>query len=314
VNRDEKDPFSKPWLPYRDQLRLLVSRGLGIDDSARAATILSHLKYYRFSGYCLAFEARRHQFRSGVSFEQVYGAYEFDRELRRLLTEALEWVEIDVRTVVAHEFARRHGPFGHLDAAVFYRLFDHHAWLERAREAARRSNEVFVAHHRDRYREFPDLPIWVLVEILSFASVSRLFAGMLREDQKAVAGRYARQPGDLASWLHHLSYVRNSCAHYARIWDRIHPIAPRRPAGASWTTTTVPRNDRIYMTLLVLASMVSRIDALSVARRAWARRVEEHVETRTPCLDHAMSQMGLPPDWMAHPEWRRMKDVGGEAT
>ncbi len=307
-----KTSYTKPWLSCQDQLRLLASRGLAIGDADRAATTLSHLEYYRFSGYCLAFEVSRHEFAPGVSFDDVYSAYEFDRGLRRLLTEALEWIEIDFRTVLAHEFAQRHGPFGHRKATLFAAGFDHALWIERARETARRSSEVFVTHYRGKYQEFPDLPIWALVEILSFGSVSKLFKGMLRDDQRPVGRRYARQPSDLSSWLHHLSYMRNSCAHYARVWDRVHPIAPKRPAGNAWSTRQIPQNNRVFMTLLVLASLLSRVDALAVCRSSWARRVERHISDSTPRVQHAWSQMGIPSDWTDHPEWRQLCVAQGE--
>jgi abortive infection bacteriophage resistance protein len=74
--------YQKPWLSYRDQVALLQSRGLVVADVQAAEDFFRHLNYYRFSGYCLAFEASRHQFHTGVSFEQVRAAYEFDCVLK----------------------------------------------------------------------------------------------------------------------------------------------------------------------------------------------------------------------------------------
>jgi abortive infection bacteriophage resistance protein len=119
--------YAKPWLSYSEQVARLADRGLSVPDAAAAERFLTHVNYYRFSGYCLAFEQQRHVFLPGVTFDDIAGAYAFDVVLRDLLTEALEVIEIDVRTCLAHSFGQRHGPFGHTDPANFFRRFDHAA-------------------------------------------------------------------------------------------------------------------------------------------------------------------------------------------
>jgi hypothetical protein len=69
--------YTKPWKSYEDQVALLQTRGLVVADSVVATTFFRHVNYHRFSGYCLAFEQARHQFRTGVTFEQVRAAYDF---------------------------------------------------------------------------------------------------------------------------------------------------------------------------------------------------------------------------------------------
>lgn len=60
--------YSKPWTSVADQLSLLESRGLIVTERPAAENTLRHLNYYRFSGYCLAFEDERHRFRNDVTF------------------------------------------------------------------------------------------------------------------------------------------------------------------------------------------------------------------------------------------------------
>ena len=117
--------YQKPWLSHADQVAQLVSRGLTVADPAAAEQFLSHVNYYRFSGYCLAFEQPRHSFPKGVTFEDITGAYAFDVVLRDLLTEALEVIEIDVRAYLAYHFGQSYGAFGHTNPANFFGRFDH---------------------------------------------------------------------------------------------------------------------------------------------------------------------------------------------
>ena len=82
-------PYQKGWLSYADQVQRLQQRGLVVSDLRKAEQFLSHLNYYRFNGYCLAFESQRHTFVAGTTFEQIVDAYQFDLSLRDLVTEAL---------------------------------------------------------------------------------------------------------------------------------------------------------------------------------------------------------------------------------
>ncbi|MBI4801054.1 MAG: Abi family protein [Elusimicrobia bacterium] len=72
-------PYNKPPLTYSQQVALLKSRGLVIADSAAAEAYLSRINYYRFSAYCLPFEAVRHQFKPAATFDDLKALYEFDR-------------------------------------------------------------------------------------------------------------------------------------------------------------------------------------------------------------------------------------------
>lgn len=62
-------PYQKGWLSYADQVQLLQKRGLVVSDLRKAEQFLSHLNYYRFSGYCLAFKSQRHQEEANRSSE-----------------------------------------------------------------------------------------------------------------------------------------------------------------------------------------------------------------------------------------------------
>lgn len=293
--------YEKPWKSYEEQVALLESRGLHIPDAAAAAVTLSHIKYYRFSGYCLAFETGRHAFSPGTTFDDVLCAYEFDRILRRLFVEALEWIEIDIRTAIAHEFGRLHGPFGHTNAQLFRDKDEHSKWIDRLRRHTVNSRETFARHHRWRYVEFPDLPLWAAVELMSMGTISHLFANMRDPDRSPVAQRYGIQPKLLESWLHHLNYVRNSCAHYARLWDKKMSIAPKRSPRKSWNS--VVDNQSLYPSILVIATLLQPIDALAREINGWKRQLEHHIHHNKPNLPGANAQMGLPDEWDHNPEW-----------
>jgi abortive infection bacteriophage resistance protein len=307
----QKREYQKSWLSLEDQVTLLQSRGLIVANRTSAIAFLSHINYYRFSGYCLAFEKARHEFLPGTTFEQVQSSYQFDRNLRDIVTEALEVIELDVRTSIAFTFGKTYGPFGHTVANNFYvdskypnkHQEWHTKWLDKLHEEAARSSELFVTHFQRNYREFPDLPIWIVTEVMSFGGLSQMFNAMRRKDHKLVAARYNIQPNELISWMHHMVYVRNLCAHHSRLWDRIWSVSPTLPYGTAWKPPLIPANNRLFATLLLLNHLLTRCPSNTAFGAEWRDRVVKLL-TQPPACPNAFQYMGLTPQWHQHPLWK----------
>ena len=295
--------YQKPWLPYRGQIARLQSRGMVINDVQAAIEFLQHINYYRFTGFCVAFESSRDQFADGVTFGQVQATCEFDRDLRDLVTEALEVVELNFRTAVAYHFGQKYGAFGHATPSNFFKRFKHGEWMARLRSEANRSSEEFVEHFKVTYSDFPDLPVWVITEIMSFGALSRMCGGMLKRDRKEIAHRYGLQPRDWVSWVHHLSYVRNLCAHHARLWDRKWSIKPRLPSACEWRPPYLPGNNRLFATLLILSVLMTHCPTAKDYKTAWRSRVEALID-QPPSVANAANLLGLTETWETHPLWK----------
>jgi len=304
-------PYDKKWLSMDDQMVLLESRGLVIDDKQDCKELLYHLGYYRLSGYALAFEPSRHKFLEGTSYRDIADAYCFDMLLRDVIADALEVIEVDFRTTVAHFFSQRVGAFGHLDQVNFQqprgystrlKLFDHADWLESLREEAARSKELFVSKYQQTYDEFPDLPIWIATEVASFGTVSRMFSGMVPNLQKPIALRYSMQQQDLASTLHHFTYIRNICAHHSRLWDRELRIGLQLPTGKHWQPPLIPEARRLYPTLLLIYRILQKCRRQKGFTAEWKKRIDE-VMLGIPNVPGALDRMGMPEKWNRHPYW-----------
>jgi abortive infection bacteriophage resistance protein len=140
-------------------------------------------------------------------------------------------------------------------------------------------------------------------EIMSFGSLSMMFSGMLKSDQKRVAYRYGLQPSTLRSWMHHLVYVRNLCAHHARLWDRIWAIKAELPHGAMWHPPHLPGNDRLFSTLLILFWMMKHSGGINPFSRQWRERIIEHL-LHPPNTPEAIRRMGLAVRWQTQPLWQ----------
>jgi abortive infection bacteriophage resistance protein len=83
-----------------EQITLLKSRGMLMKDEQKAAFYLGHISYFRLKGYWWDMQTDRinHIFAPNSYFEDVISRYNFDRQLRLILFDAIEFIEIALRT------------------------------------------------------------------------------------------------------------------------------------------------------------------------------------------------------------------------
>lgn len=91
---------------------------------------------------------------------------------------------------------------------------NHKTFIEDIKEeVGRNSKAPFVRNFRDNY-EGGELPIYALVEVFSFGTLSKFYKNMKNVDKKVVAKSFGIGYTYLESWLESISYVHNICAHY----------------------------------------------------------------------------------------------------
>jgi abortive infection bacteriophage resistance protein len=109
---------NKPFKSINEQVDILKERGLIINDITYAHRVLSHVNYYRLSGYTLTLR-RNNEFYSNVTLEQVMQIYNFDAELRVALLYLLEYIEVSFRTHLGYFHAKKYGALGYLSKDSF---------------------------------------------------------------------------------------------------------------------------------------------------------------------------------------------------
>lgn len=265
--------YFKPATTYEQQADLLLQRGLAANRDVLLRRLQS-VGYYRLCAYWHPFKRPDDSFEPGTNFDTIWQRYTFDRQLRLLVMDGIERVEVAVRTVLLTELALRGGPFVHLDIRNFHGVAsDTHArFVAELRDGAQRSREVFVDHFRATYDEFPDLPIWAAAEIMSFGHMLTLFNMSGKHVQNTVAARYNLPGIVLQSWLLTLNYVRNLCAHHSRLWNRelaIRPAIPYAKRHPEWHGTVPIDNRRVFAVLTLLHYLLRRV----APQTHWRNRV-----------------------------------------
>jgi len=224
---------SKEWLSFGEQLDKLIARGCIVRDRDAAIAALKRVNYYRFTAYLLPFREREADaYKKGITFERVYAIYEFDRKMRSILFLAIEEIEIFLRTQFSYYHAEKYTPLGYLNPKNFHGNCRHNTFIERfEREVERNHSLLFVKHHKENYSG--NFPLWVAVELFSFSALSRFYSDLTTSDQKALSKilypEMSLSNTVLASWLRCLTDLRNTCAHYGRLYYRTFPAMPKTP-------------------------------------------------------------------------------------
>jgi abortive infection bacteriophage resistance protein len=226
--------------------------------------------------------------------------YVFDRKLRLLLLDAIERIEVALRAAVTHQVSMKYGSFGHCDRRAFIDGFKHEEFLHEVRLAESESHESFVQHFRSRYTTDDHLPIWMATELLSFGSVSRMFKFLTADLFKKVVKGFNAHELFLPSWIHSLSYVRNTCAHHSRVWNRSLAIRPRLPDPVPWFPYRIPGNANIYCILVIVHHLLRTI----APAETWTSRVVSLCEDYP---DVPLEALGMPDNWRDIPPWSAVR-------
>jgi len=342
-------PFSKPSIGLEEQMSLLQQRGLTIKEPERAKHYLEVISFFRLSAYMRPFQKlndNEHQFHDGSEFKQVVALYAFDRELRLLVMDAVERIEVATRAmfnnVMGPKYQKDDEPYSgshwYMNRTHFNLNYDHNRLLnslnvkqdkERgilAREVEKINNsphhseekrkilinlkqrENYCRYYVNHYNE-PNLPpCWAVIEELTLGDLSYLYKGLRKDaDRKAIAKRFNVPQDKFASWLHTLTFIRNCCAHHARLWNRELPIAPKLMRDKEWQLPAVLPNShvqpakRLYSVLLLLAHLMKEVSPDSLWTEKLVQLIAKHPEV-------PIKSMGFPENWLQHPFWTLKDD------
>ena len=296
--------FSKCPKGIPDQITLLKSRGMTFANEKRAHRVLSHVNYYRLRAYWLPFETTEqfqtaessHSFRTETQFDAVYSLYVFDRSLRVLLLEAIEIVEIALRTHWTKVLAEKYGAHAYLKEDIFYKAHIHENCIASLDEELHRSKETFVKHYQSKYTKPSRPPIWAVAELLTLGGLSKWIENVnKRQDRQAIASNFQLDEVVVRAFAHHLTHIRNICAHHGRVWNRKFTLImtlPKRPQNLSDQFNRDKVEERkIYNTLVMLSWCIRVINP----QTTWPQRVKDLLVTRS---DIDLKAMGVVEGWL----------------
>lgn len=324
--------YLKPHLSYEQQAEHLLSRGM----EARRSELIQRLRnvgYYRLSAYWHPFRQRdavgnvMSDLLPGTTLEKVWCRYRFDRDLRLLLLDAIERIEIALRSRLAHLHTRDYGPFLYADASYFPQWKDYLQKWDRVRIKRDADGRIqkrgveFLDHFFKKYGDTHDYPpLWMSIGMAEMGFIAYFYDYSDKSIRAEIAREWHMKAGTLSSWLHALNILRNDCAHHARVWNKEYYRKPHLPAYSEdklwyyeysskirkWVIPVQIKGAMPYPapgSAACFLFMCRRLLRFVAPTSRWFRRVEDMLASYS-AQGIRLDKMGLPEHWESHPLWK----------
>ena len=293
--------YTKTYQSPSQLLALLKARGLTVNDSAKAENYLRRIGYFRFSAYLyplLTIPKDRHIFKNGSSFNQALNMYRFDRQLRLLMFNQIEKIEVAVRSAIVNITSRETGnPFWMTDPNCFYDHNQFHKALQYIDDELLKSKEDFIEHFCNTYSD-PYPPSWMLAEILPFGVLTRIYDNIKSNQiRKQIAQEFSLNIPVFMSWLTIVTVTRNNCCHHSRVWNRIFALRALtiRRMTRPWINASL-NQQKVFFSLCVIKYFLDIIVPQNDFKSKIYTLLSDYPEINP-------AAMGFPQGWDNEPLW-----------
>lgn len=264
---------TKEFKTLDEQVEILRSRGLVINDVDKTEGLLLRENYFFINGYRHIFMKNHKEdfFIKGTTFEELYAVFQFDRSFRNILFKNLLIVENNLKSIISYKLSKKYGikekdylkpsNFSQ-DAKKIRQVNDVLNKIKRQIKLNGRQHSATL-HYLSNYGY---VPLWILVKLLSFGMINELYSILKPDDKLAIAEYYNLDVETLGIYITLLSNYRNLCAHEDIVYD--HRTQKEIPDTRYHRELNIPmmndeyvygKND-IYAVIIMLKQMLTESD------------------------------------------------------
>lgn len=297
-----------------EQIKMLRSRGMHFSSEEYAKGCLSHISYFRLKYYWtdMIDEETEHDFLEDASFDDVIARYNFDRNLRLILFDAIEIIEIALRAkIINHLSQAKDSGLWYLNGSLFEKkgyyedmILDLKCEFERSTEPFAKKYMAQHANWDSESMEGDNPDAWMILEVATFGTLSKMYKNLKSQlPQRAIIanefGLYSAN--ELSSWLEAISVLRNIIAHHSRLWNRSLAKQPMNIKGHrdKWLNTPFTDNQKkkpygVVTAMLYLCNAVYPENQIK----------EKILSLLNNNKDIPYSKLGFTGNWQKEPIWR----------
>jgi len=301
--------YDKPHLTYEQQIELLVSRGLHVNNIENAINLLRNVGYYKFNAYTKPFLKPNfeNKFISGVSFLDIENLMTIDMNLRTVFNSELQKFELSLKSNLAY-ITGITDKFIHYDPQFLSpnrNSTEYEIWLEKFQQ------DIFYARNMDLAKHMSQkyqnkYPIWIAVEIMSFGTLTKFYALLTDNHKNEINTVYKINNRSLfKSMINNFREIRNICAHNMRLWNhKTKFIIPKVSLEVGFDQDVIHINkvmkNSVYRSLVLLISINERIDGNKKARIEFKKLINRF---EFGSKFNLLNQFGVPENWKSLDFW-----------
>ena len=294
-----------------EQIDILNSRNVVIDDYDKAYNLLSKNNYYYLiNGYKNLFidsKTKEEKYINGTKLDELYALYEFDKNIKINFLKYLLLIENEIDTYIAYEFSKSYGHKNYLLPTNFcnsnskqflIESFINDVDLEIGYQY-KNCNEMII-HYLDNYKY---VPLWVLVRILSFGKISKFYSLMKPKEQNEISRKYNLRIHEFRIILHNLTLIRNVCAHDEKLYDikiknRISSTIYHKKLKIDNKNGNYQYATRDLFSIIIILKLLLEKEQFSRFYNEIIKTIEElKKELHTISIDKVLYKMGFPQNY-----------------
>lgn len=302
---------TKEFKTYDQQIKKLQFRGLIIDNLDEAKKNLKFGNYYKLiNGYndiFLDLNSLSEKYIGNLHFSEIYSLFKFDEELRFIFFKRILSLENQIKAIIAYEFSKVHPDKDYLSTNSYNLVYNNNPDLKKMISNLKcivtpniynkQSLDKRIKHYNNKYGF---VPLWVLINLITFGNASYFFKFMKPKEQNNVAKSFNIKPNDLNNYLKILTIARNICAHNERLFSiKFRTQIPSFLYDSQFNNSKSinTRND-LFSLLIILKQLVIEPKEFKKMKK----EIEEQINILTQNLisikiDEVLNKMGFPNNW-----------------
>lgn len=285
-----------------DQIQLLQNRDMLFRNVNIAPHYLANISYYRLKGYWWEMQDDKvnHHFAPHSYFEDVIDLYNFDRHFRLIVFNAIERIEIALRTKLIYHLSLQYDECWYLDQSIFADKIQHAEFLSKLNREMRSSSEEFMKTHYKKHKiDYPEA--WKALEVVTLGTLSKLYDNLKHQlpAKSLIANEFGlNSSADFSSWLRSITLIRNIIAHHSRLWNRVIITQYSWPKNKeSVLLDFTPNPNHLKKIFPLFAGMIYLNDIISPGHSL----KKEIVDLVQQFPNIPFYRMGFPPYWQNQP-------------
>ena len=303
--------MEKSFRSLDEQVEILRSKGLIIEDEELTKQILLRENYFFINGYrvLLMNSYADKSFIIGATFRELYSIFLFDRYMRNILFKNLMIIENQLKSIISYQLSKKYGyrDKDYLNPKNFTSDKTKSRRVKDVIEKMKRQIRINGANHMATMHyinNYGYIPLWVLVKVLSFGIVCELFSILKQEDKISVADMFSVNTDYLESFLPILSNYRNLCAHEDIVYE--HRTEKSIVNTPMHERLHIPQMDNEYIygkndifSVIIILKYLLREDEF----RLMMKEIEYEIEKLSGIvnsipIEKILDRMGIPTNYM----------------
>ena len=130
----------------------------------------------------------------------------------------MKHIEVHLRAVITNYFSLKHGNFRYKDLNNYNKKNFQKSTIKGLEREIKRNKKSPLINNFEKNYEGGEIPFYAAIEVASFGTISKMYKNMENDDKKEIAKEFEVDYIYLESQIENLSYVRNICAHYGRLY------------------------------------------------------------------------------------------------